>query len=327
LVKPKGAAKNHAEELKENGISEADDELKMVSRITESSDMTSLSNLEILRLHERNRTHISIIGDACEYYHDAHFKYPSDLTELLDSFMFFWPGNVYLGGQVKVLNSRPDPLNPDHLGQVFYRRNNDHEAYIEFIRPHWEESLDQEPEWKVVEIKTFSTTAEYLSDPERRKHSLKGGFYNQMSHLNDDERYVYNFRRNLSQGMSYIMDDALGRKGMLEDSFIELLVEGRYYILKNGYETLKDQVKKVQIFFDMGKYDDNIYAYKMCGDPYTEIKRECRKFDPAKGEFGEIIHFIECPESDAGATSIFSSFGLDELEIPENLIITKDDVK
>ena len=326
LVKPDSAAKNHAEELKEKEGSDADDELKMVAQITESGEMESLSNLELLRLHQRNRMHISTINHACEYYHDTYFEYPSDLTELLDDFMLFWPGNVYLGGQIKILNSKPDPSNPDHLGQVFYQRNTYNSAYIKYIKPYWEESIDQEPEWKVVEVEIYSMSAAYLSDPVKLEHSIKGHFYKQMLDMHEDERYVYNFTRNLSQGLSYIMNDALARRGMLEDSFIELLVVGKYYLSKNGYETLKDQVKNHKIYFDMGKYADSNYAYKMNGDPYGEIERDCRKFDPSKGEYGKIIQHVDCPESDNEARSLFSSFNFDELEIPESLLITKEDV-
>ena len=76
----------------------------------------------------------------------------------------------------------------------------------------------------------------------------------------------------------------------------------------------------------MGKFDDG-NAFYVCKDPAKDKKPKCKKFNPYKGEFGQIESNQHCHGQDKNPITVFSSEHIFDLIIPENLIITKDDVK
>jgi hypothetical protein len=288
-------------------------------------DISKLSDEEIYQLKKRCYYHVSMVLHACEWYHDTYFKYPSDLSELLDGFMPFWPGNVYSGGYTQILHDPPDLSKPEYLGQIYYLRNSDHDASIIYLTL-MEESSGIKPEFRVIEEKLVSSSAAYFSDIAGNENSIRGHFTDQLMEMSENERFVYNFRMNVVQALIDMTNDSLWRKRTLDSNFTSLLDEGQFYFLESGLETLKRTVSEGNLYFEMGKYDDGVNFYQICGDPKSTLKPECKKFDPLKGKFGQIVAFIDCPEG-SKRQSVFSVSDLKNLSISDKLLITKEELK
>jgi len=187
----------------------------------EDRSINSLSEMALMDF--RSSCHISMIELAYGHYHDAYSEMPSNPADLLNGFMFVWPGNVYGVGPVKVLETPPDPSKPSDRGHIYYNRINDHEATIQYISLDRENSVEGVPVWVLGERVVYSDTARYALNPDDWKKTTSGMIGRQIADYSSEERYRYGYRKNLSQSISFMLDDALWRLSRLDDSFDNVL--------------------------------------------------------------------------------------------------------
>lgn len=275
--------------------------------------------------YTRSLNHRCIIEMSLSYYHDAYGRMPDDLTDMLDGFMFIWPGNAYQSGPVKILDSPPDPSKPEHLGNIYYKRYNDHEASLFSLALDMENSIDSNPVYKLGEMPIESATAAYLLHPDDFSTNPYVNIGYSLKDLSVDELRKYAYRRNLSQNISYVLNDNLKCTGYMDENLGNILIHSRYYISKPGLDNLKQKATQNEIYFDMGKYLDDKHVYYICREPDKEKTPECRFFDDDEGDYGGIAYNVKCPDS-VDSVSVISSQNINELSIPENRFLDIEDL-
>jgi len=277
-------------------------------------------------LHFLSINHIAVIELSCSYYHDAFGKMPDSPTDMLDAgFMLVWPGNTYQQGPIKLLDSPPDLSKPNDMGNIYYKRYDDHTASIFFLSLNFSESTDDNPVWKLVEMKIESATAAYALHPDSSDTDPYVIIGYQLKDLSKDELMRYGYQRNLSQTLSFIVNDSLKRTGQMDDSFGNMLIGGRYYLSKPGLQFLKNKVAKNETYFDMGKYADGLHVFYLCKEPDEDRDIECRKFNDSIGDIGKIEYNLDCPDS-VESVSIFSSQNLQDIIFPDDCYLNQDNL-
>jgi hypothetical protein len=296
-----------------------------VSQTSYKNESQSKEFLDAEKLYRRFWIHIFMIEVACELYHDTYLTLPDELSDLFDGFMLIWPGNVYSNGPVKILDSEPDPDNPDHRGNIYYQRYDSHEATLKFILPDIKNIQRDKTKWITSEQRIVSDTAKLLLNPqeERLKPSSKTAIF--LVETTQAERYKYGYIQLISQNLSYLIDDSLIRTGNLDNSLVDLIKGGDYYFIDKGIETIRKNVKEKLIVFDFGSLQNESYFYLDCRNHSSESHPLCRRFDSLKGYSGDIEYLSECPVFDT-VKVISSSQEILTLMVPENLVISKKDI-
>jgi hypothetical protein len=272
-------------------------------------------------------SHIFLIEIACELYHDTYLTLPDDLSALLNGFMPIWPGNVYQRGPVKVLNSLPDPENPNHQGNVYYQLLDGHQATLKFIIPDLKNFTSGKERWILSEQRIVSDTAKLLLNPEEERLKPSSAVSQFLLEATKEERFRYGYVKLMSQSLSYLIDDSLIRKGILEDTLVDLVDKGNFYFIDTGIQTIRKNVVDKKITFNFGSFQDSSYAFLNCRFPADDYHPVCRRYNPSKGLYGEVEYLRECPVMTDDSTQIlFSSDNIVNLIIPDNLILSNEDV-
>jgi hypothetical protein len=282
---------------------------------------------DLTKTYFRNLNHISLIEISCGFYHEIYWEMPDSLTQLFNGLMFVWSGNIFNDGPVKILSSPPEPDNPNHIGNIYYEKLNQHEAIMKYLNINRKLSTNEKYVWEIVERKVYSLTAKCMTDPVYKRDNPLCSLVNKLEHMSAKERYHYCYIKILSQSISYMSADSLMRTGFLDDSFAKVLSEGKYYVTRNGYDELKKITQKHDILFMMGTFNDGIHVYYTCLDPLEEFGMNCWMFDRSKGESGEIVYDVPCPDMETPRKSILHSSDFEKINIPENLVIDVDAVR
>lgn len=278
---------------------------------------------ELDEQHLRNLNHISVLETACGHFHDAYLRMPSELSELLETgFIAFWPGNIFNSGPTIVLDGPPNPADPTHLGNVFYKRISDHDAVLVYLGLDKMKSSQDSPTLKIAERKIISPTAStFLNiDPEVNPYASLGPQMMEMSML-DRTRLAY--RNMLSQSLSYIVSDAVRRNDVVEANFPDLLSKGAYYISEQGLKKLRYMAEKEDLNFIAGHFDEkhSFYHAEYVGEP---VKITC--IAPVYDEYMRKSLDYESPIPETEPVSVIDQDSIMEINLPEGLFITTTDI-
>jgi hypothetical protein len=316
LVKPESNSAKGEKVSSENNMDNID-----------KNPVTSKEYLDAKKQYTRFWSHIFLIEIACELYHDTYLTLPDDLSDLLDGFMLIWPGNIYQGGPVKILNSIPDPENPNHRGNVYYELLDGHEATLKFVIPDLKNFTPGREKWILSEQRIVSDTAKLLLNPQEEKLKPSSAVSQFLLEATKEERYRYGYVKLMSQSLSYLIDDSLMRKGILEDTLVNLVDKGNYYFIDTGIQTISKNVVDKKITFNFGTFQDPSHAFLDCRFPADDHHPMCRRYNPSKGLSGEVEYLRECPIMTTDSTRIlFSPDSIINLTIPDEIILSKEDV-
>ena len=219
----------------------------------------------------------------------------------------------------------PDPENEDHVGKAYYERVNDHMVNIHYLEVDEEASQSGKLVWERAKIDLKHLMGGYTLDV------TKYTFPKYVEEMNPEKRKLYGFVKGiLNYELTSYMLFSLMESGSLEDSFVELLINHKYYLSEAGIQKLEEGINSGEVVFDIGEVGDGIHYYydRVDYDRDAEeivYKRKCFKFEPYR-DFYKMDRNTECPELDQNSKSIFNSRDFDSYTFPDELIITKDDV-
>jgi len=279
---------------------------------------------ELLRQSSEDIGNIIMIGNACSHYQAAYGALPQSLENMLDGFMFIWPGSVYTKKPVQIIHRMPDPVNPDDVGKVFYERLNDFQGNIYMLGVDVQAIINGKLLWKVDKQKIQLSI--YGQNPDGTLRDAQT-----LIDIGQKNRYLFGYRRNVYQALTDLMVNSLTKSGFLENTFQEILSKNHCYILKENFDILKELVRKNDVKFDFGSVGDGKQYYHDLISLDLETVREiymqkCLAVEPGPyGMFG-VNPMLDCPALTEKAKSIFNSKELLSIEIPQELMITKADV-
>ncbi|MFH1514803.1 MAG: hypothetical protein ABIG42_05015 [bacterium] len=279
---------------------------------------------DLKMLYGKHKNKAMLIELACGYYHDSFNKMPSSLEDILNGFMLIWPVNAYSDGPIVSLGLPPDPQNKNDIGNIYYNQINTHEAEIQYLRP-LALSVPDSTEWEIVTDAVYSDSANYLvkSAEQEKNPATQIGY--QICSKKPSERREFGFKVNLRQELVFPLFGSIASRGALHNTFHELLTDSKYYVLEEGLIVLKNTVKSGDLNFSIGKFKDGT-AFYYCYAYTEKMMLNCSRFNPNAGDRGGIEFDVECPKSTEGSISIFSSENVSSLEIPDDLLISKQDI-
>jgi hypothetical protein len=273
--------------------------------------------------HMRNINHICVIEQTCSHFHDAYLRMPSDLSELVETgFIAFWPGNIFNGGPMKILDTPPDPSNPEQLGNVFYKRISDHEATLVYLDIDRKNSTQDSAVLKIAKMEINSPTASTFLDipPDEDPYFIYGP---QLMEMKEVDRARFAYKKMLSQSLSYIVADAVTRNDVVEPNFQDLLSNGAYYVSEQSLSKLRDMAEKENLKFGIGYYDatHSFYNAEYGGE---EIISTCiaTAFDVNMKK--NLDYDAPIPESQP--ISVIDQDSILKIELPANLFIKTSDL-
>lgn len=267
------------------------------------------------KLELANSNHIALIQYTCGFYLTAFGSMPETLDDLLNGFAFLWPGSVWTGHPIKILDSKPDPKNPDHFDGVFYEKINSYTAKLYFLYKNPYTSGNDE-EWAMTSIDVTPRTA---TSGAKEGEWKEGSFITEM---NPNDRFWFAYQRNLYLTMPFLMYDSIDRRTVVESNIIDLLKNSKYFIVDAGFEKMKTGLGENRLTFDIGSVVDSNRYYADNADLKGNLKTNCFGLD----ENGNRSRNEKCPEAGFTRNSIFNSTDFDPNTILADLIITKTDI-
>lgn len=269
-----------------------------------------------------NGNRVYVIGQTCSHYLVSYGSMPETLNDLLDGYALIWPSDIYTGKPMKILDSMPDPNNPDDIGGVYYELINYHSARIHHLYKWPSDSVDVGYEWLV---------GGFAVKPVMGKSMMDINSYNDPSFLTKmapEERMWYGYQRYLQASFPFLIWDAIDRRDKVEDNILDLLNSSKYRILKSGYDKLKSGLNEGVLKFDLGSRGDTEHFYYLwyntdynTDDPYVPVCFEIRE-DGSRSDLE-----VPCTEFDSNnATSFFNSDDFDSYTFPDEIFIAKSDV-
>lgn len=267
------------------------------------------------KLDLANSNHMSLIQYTCGFYLTAFGSMPETLDDLLDGFSFLWPGSVWTGEPIKILDSKPDPKNPDHIDGVFYEKINSYTAKLYFLFKNPYASNDAD-EWAMTSIDATPRTATSgAKDGEWKEGSF-------ITDMNPNDRFWFAYQRNLYLTMPFLMYDAMDRRTVVENNIIDLLRNSQYFIVDSGLEKMETGLGENRLTFDIGSVVNSNRYYADNADLKGNLQTNCFGLN----ENGNRSRNEKCPEVGFVRNSIFKSTAFDPNIFPADLIITKTDV-
>jgi hypothetical protein len=263
-----------------------------------------------------NSNHKLAIQFACGYYLTAYGTMPGSLDELLDGFMFIWPGDVYTGKPVKILDSMPNATSPDDIGGVYYERINYYTAKMHFLYKLPLASNSGGNEWAVGSFNIEPTTSGVTAQDGTW---VEGDLITKMD---KEDRFWFAFQSNLDHALPLLIYDSIARRNLVENNIVDLLKNSQYYIVDSGLQKMKVGLSEGRIKFDIGKVTNKNAYYYYVSDLHGNYAPIC--FD--KLENSHISNSELCSELDLNKNSVFNSNEFDPDAFPVDVIITKLDV-
>jgi len=319
----------------------------------EESPVSSNTNREVLSRNSpeffedldntvRYANLVRTIAAACSGYRAAYGALPQKLDDVLDGFLLIWPVSPYTGKPFGIINTMPDPDNPNHIGKVYYERIDDSKGYLYTLNIDMDNYEEDKQEYMIEEVEIVRRGDLYPTAPHSKLPPEDCAWW-AFNHSADS---VLRTRFNGS---------IIANDGSLPSDFAQMLTDNGYeqfMIVKEGLNKLREGIHSGMCTFEIGEVNYGEYYYvdanhfcrensimTMCrvriclviGSGWDDrTQKELTYVLPASLEKGaDESAFDEesgCPK-DANYTAVlFSSNDFENYEIPAKVIITKDEV-
>jgi hypothetical protein len=278
----------------------------------------------LLKIQGRIFSDITLIETSCVQFHTAFIRMPVKLEELFDTnFVVFWPQNWKSGGPVKILDTPPDPSNPDHIGNVFFNRKGEHEASLQYLTIDLERSTEDTPVYMLVDFAIIAPLANQIlgvnpgDDP---YWSLS----RELKELSDNERYRYAYKEMLAQPFHFLSCFYMLENDKPAGSLQEMLTSDRFLIFSQGFEYLNKMISEENLELDLGFFDNDhaYYTVNFQGEEKATM-------------YINVVYSTDLRKSvtstwnatDGVPLSAFNQSMIGDLSIPQDLFITVEDVQ
>jgi len=285
------------------------------------TENTSCIDQETNDLINRIMNGVALIEQACGDYCNAYGAMPLSLGNLFDGFLLLWPGNAIDGSPIQIISSPPDSSIPAQRGAIFYERINDYEACIHYSDVDRKNTTPGNIVWVTKKIEVLSNWAAYTKDPDNTDN-WPGG--KSLENKTSEERIKKAYRGITHTCFVALISDCYQRKGKLDESFIQSLENSDYYFIDNGRTHLIDLISKDEYAIDIKIIDGGEYVYY---DTHaTLVPPYCVHFDPSVKPSGKISLSYDCLENAKSIENYITTSDFKDMAVPENRIISKDNI-
>jgi hypothetical protein len=292
---------------------------------------------EFRSLSMQYRNVIQTLSDACAAYQFSHSVLPEKIEDLIDGFMVFWPGCVYNDKPLMIMDSIPDPQNPEHVGKIFYERLNNIQAKIYYLDVDIEKSQAGQLAWKVIEYNVELFIQDELNPDGSFKFVPPSLSNHPQNSFTAQEKFLFGFRDIFYLKIEQLVIDYLNHFGKIDTSFQDMLKNRKYFVFEKGLAKLNEYVSDGSIEFDMGAVGDgshyyyDMYLYDIFTKKSGLSKISVRVDNQFQSNYTDetLYHFtsdVDCPELGPNSKSILNSKEPSTYRFSDDLLITGDEV-
>lgn len=253
-------------------------EYRKMKPVEVESVTSSKQNSEAIALHRKILTSVTLVSESCKYYADAYGHVPPSIDEITKEFMTIWPGNPVSGGPVKILNTKPDPNNPAHRGNVYYSLSYAQEARVQFVTIDDRNSMPSKKIWVVEEMLIKSERGTQVDSIQKMQSSLQEGETIKLLPGNKPDEFLKYYTLNLRHQFTRPVVQSLEKTHKATESFADILNNSNFYVLADGFDYMKKLITEKKISFNISTDKNNEWVFFDFGDKW--VLNECIKYSP-----------------------------------------------
>jgi hypothetical protein len=263
---------------------------------------------------------MALIETSFVHFHTATLSMPANPQEMIDSnFPVFWPKNTFTGAPVRWLATPPDPNNPAHRGEFYYNRVDNNQASIQFLAIDTKNST---PDNIVYRVETFDIEAP-MANRARDISSDKDPYFSlgmELAGFTQEQRYNYAYKQVIAQPLHYLISFYMKTHETPFTSMLDLLADGRYFILSNGYEHMKSMINGNNLVFQIGYIDKDHALYNV---NFAGEEKDVMYLNTVMNADGKTVGST-WDATEGEPVNVFDQSMIDDLVIPESLFINPE---